>query len=225
MLHRLRGAKTGQYAMFAATRIMQSVVHRLRDKMLLLCCHLSSMCLPRIPRRYPGSGSCRDLIFVGKLLECLLAFNVICDNLRFAPAKTAIKTASTIIAFIPLDAAPQTIVDHICRTTKKAFFKYIGNTRCKYMNVSSLQRFHHPKCLIALFFWPTRTRFAVCQTPIVTGGLPGVEMREASVKQGRLPHSPPCLKDSYAISIFTTTFLTETGVAAQSCGIWPSWGK
>ncbi len=79
------------------------------------------MCLPRILRRCPGNGSCRDMIVVGKLLKGLLALNVICDNLCFAPAITAIKTASTIIAFILLDAAPQTIVDHICRPTKKHF--------------------------------------------------------------------------------------------------------
>ena len=38
------------------------------------------------------------------------------------PADTTVKTASAVLAFVPLCAASQTIPDHIRRPTEKAFF-------------------------------------------------------------------------------------------------------
>ena len=43
------------------------------------------------------------------------------------PADTTVKTASAVLAFVPLCAASQTIPDHIRRPTEKAFFSHISD--------------------------------------------------------------------------------------------------
>ena len=65
-------------------------------------------------------------IFDGKLLQCLLTLYIVRDNLWFISTNTAIKTAATILTFIPLSAASQAISDHIFRPTEKAFLKHIN---------------------------------------------------------------------------------------------------
>ena len=69
-----------------------------------------------------ANGFLVDTILEGKLTQRLLALYIVGYYLGFIAANTAVKTAATVLAFIPLSAASQAIVDHIRRATKKAFF-------------------------------------------------------------------------------------------------------
>lgn len=63
--------------------------------------------------KVPRNRLARDLILLGKLFHCLLAFDIIGDNLGFVTTLSTVKAASTVLTFVPLDAASQAIVDHI----------------------------------------------------------------------------------------------------------------
>ena len=52
-----------------------------------------------------GNRLARDLILLGKLFYCLLAFDIIGDNLGFVATLATVKTASAVLTFVPLDAA------------------------------------------------------------------------------------------------------------------------
>ena len=52
-------------------------------------------------------------ILDGKLMQSLLTFNIIGYYLGFVASNATVKTTATVLAFIPLDAPSQTIVDHI----------------------------------------------------------------------------------------------------------------
>ena len=70
----------------------------------------------------PADGLLVDSVLDGKLLQCLLALYIVGYNPDFIPADTTVKTASAVLAFVPLCAASQTIPDHIRGPTEKAFF-------------------------------------------------------------------------------------------------------
>jgi hypothetical protein len=52
-------------------------------------------------------------ILDGKLFQCLLALYIVIYNLGFIAANTTVKTAATVLAFIPLSTASQAVVDYI----------------------------------------------------------------------------------------------------------------
>ena len=52
-------------------------------------------------------------ILEGKLTQRLLALYIVGYYLGFIAANTTVKPAATVLAFIPLRPASQTIVDHI----------------------------------------------------------------------------------------------------------------
>ena len=70
----------------------------------------------------PADGLLVDSVLDGKLLQRLLALYIVGNNTDFIPADTTVKTASAVLAFVPLCAASQAIPDHIRRPTEKAFF-------------------------------------------------------------------------------------------------------
>ena len=70
----------------------------------------------------PADGLLVDSVLDGKLLQCLLALHIVGYDPDFIPADTTVKTASAVLAFVPLRAASQTIPDHIRGPTEKAFF-------------------------------------------------------------------------------------------------------
>ena len=63
--------------------------------------------------KVPRNRLARDLILLSKLFHRLLALDIISDNLSFVATLATVKTASAVLTFVPLDAASQTIVDHI----------------------------------------------------------------------------------------------------------------
>ena len=70
----------------------------------------------------PADGLLIHTILEGKLTQRLLALYIVGYYLGFIAANTAIKTAATVLAFIPLSSPSQAIVDHIGRAAEKAFF-------------------------------------------------------------------------------------------------------
>lgn len=60
-----------------------------------------------------ADGLLVDTILEGKLTQCLLALHIVCYYLGFIPANAAVKTATTVLTFIPLRSTSQAIVDHI----------------------------------------------------------------------------------------------------------------
>ena len=87
-----------------------------------------------------ADGPLADTILGGKLAQGLLALNVIGDHLGFVPADSPVETTPAILAFITLDMASESILDHIRRPEEKAFLHLYNNNCCKYnkINGSSL---------------------------------------------------------------------------------------
>lgn len=61
-------------------------------------------------------------ILDGKLIQCLLAINIVRYYLVLIATNAAYKLSSAVFAFIQMFMASEAVPDHILRATEKAFF-------------------------------------------------------------------------------------------------------